>query len=514
LGNYIFTPTDGFEGKAYLNYAIKDTVLGANNATDTAQLVIIVYGGNGVANDPPFAGDDYAITNIGQPITASWAANDYEYNADSIKFGTSSKYVKLGALGQNPDSLFSATTQQGGKVTFYSNGNYVYTPPTGYIGPDQVAYQICDKSSNEPQPLCDSATIYLSVGPLVRDYGDLPVSYGAAWNVYIDTDTNGIPEGTLPMWLGAKVTNELASKPSSTADLDSDDGVIIPSELDTNGTSPFKIIVNSTVPNTDVYYKMWIDWDMDGKFDTLYSGKGTTHSPDTVTVNVSTPSGEDGSFYLRVRVGESLASIDSVGIMMNGETEDYIGNLTPVPVKLIKFIAFKKDNIGKLEWTTASEINNDYFEIQKSLDAANWNPIGTVQGQGNTSKLTHYYFDDLNLVTGVNYYRLKQIDFDGKFEYSEVRLISTVSSNSMIVYPNPTRDELNVTLKGTARNKSINEIIITDELGRILSLDYKQITADNSVEYTYDFSLLTAGVYFITLHHDNVIETKRIVVLR
>lgn len=87
-----------------------------------------------------------------------------------------------------------------------------------------------------------------------------------------------------------------------------------------------------------------------------------------------------------------------------------------LPVELVSFSAEKHKNSNVISWITASEKNNDYFLIEKSLDGENWRPIGKVSGAGNSSEMISYSLKDENVDDVVNYYRLTQVDFDGKFE--------------------------------------------------------------------------------------------------
>ena len=109
-----------------------------------------------------------------------------------------------------------------------------------------------------------------------------------------------------------------------------------------------------------------------------------------------------------------------------------------LPVELTHFKAARKGFNNQLTWQTASEENNKGFHIEKSVDATNWQVIGFVSGKGTTTGFSNYEFQDKQPWSGLNYYRLKQIDFDGKQEYSEIRSVQNDQSNSRLsIYPNP-----------------------------------------------------------------------------
>ena len=162
-GTYTFTPVAAFVGTVTVNYIISDN--GSPVATDPAFLVINVLQPNGSGmNDAPFAGDDFAMTRAGVTVTGSWAGNDREPNGDSIRINGKVVNLLLGALPGGSVRIDSVTTTNGGKIVFFSNGNYTYTPPVSYTGPDDATYTICDVTATSPQPLCADATIHLLVG--------------------------------------------------------------------------------------------------------------------------------------------------------------------------------------------------------------------------------------------------------------------------------------------------------------------------------------------------------------
>lgn len=113
----------------------------------------------------------------------------------------------------------------------------------------------------------------------------------------------------------------------------------------------------------------------------------------------------------------------------------------PLPIELLYFNAFAKDNkIVRTEWTTATEINNDYFAIERSQDGIVFEQIGTMQGANNSSITLHYVFYDEYPYTGLSYYRLRQVDIDGQFSYSEIRAVYLGDFDLISIYPNPSSD--------------------------------------------------------------------------
>ena len=153
-----------------------------------------------------------------------------------------------------------------------------------------------------------------------------------------------------------------------------------------------------------------------------------------------------------------------------------------LPIELTSFDAAVEEDNVILTWQTASEVNNELFEIQRSLDEESWMPIGQVQGLGNSSQLQDYHFTDQFPMAGTSYYRLKQQDINGEFTYSMVREVVVVSSFQHVsLYPNPTTGIF--TVQGAT-----DEIQVFDQYGRLVL---------NSKVPTIDMSNYINGIYFV-----------------
>jgi hypothetical protein len=105
---------------------------------------------------------------------------------------------------------------------------------------------------------------------------------------------------------------------------------------------------------------------------------------------------------------------------ITGNEPIYDGDGIPLPIELLDFKAITQDNFVNIEFSTASEFNNHYFEIQHSTDAIDFQNIAKIYGQGNSNQISHYKFKHNNPEIGVNYYRLKQVDLDGTTTYFNI----------------------------------------------------------------------------------------------
>lgn len=185
-----------------------------------------------------------------------------------------------------------------------------------------------------------------------------------------------------------------------------------------------------------------------------------------------------------------------------GQTRDGTPDLGAIeyvvvlPIELLFFDAIlNNENIVELSWATLTEDNNDYFTIEKSFDGSNWQTIENIKGVGFSNTLQHYQTFDNQPQIGKNYYRLKQTDFDGQFEYSSIKTVDVKSSitTSINIFPNPTSDILQI----TGFNNHINNIQIINAFGVNYTHQIKTIEP-----LTFDVSNLPTGIYFIIL--DNV----------
>jgi len=165
---------------------------------------------------------------------------------------------------------------------------------------------------------------------------------------------------------------------------------------------------------------------------------------------------------------------------------------SPLPVHLSMFTASSVENVVRLEWTTVSEKNSNGFDIERSADARKFEKLTFVKGYGNSDEENHYTVTDSAPLTGISYYRLKQIDLDGTYTYSPVKSVKNGNSSPVIVYPNPVQDMLTIDLKG---NKVSGKLIILNVLGQKV----RQSDLTGSEQTGIDVSTLSPGIYFYRL---------------
>ncbi|PWH84879.1 hypothetical protein DIT68_12095 [Brumimicrobium oceani] len=168
---------------------------------------------------------------------------------------------------------------------------------------------------------------------------------------------------------------------------------------------------------------------------------------------------------------------------------------SPLPVELINFSASCEEQV-EINWTTASESNSDQFIVEKSRDGINWNFVESLSAAGNSVNEIDYKLTDRNISNGIHYYRLRQIDFDGKEEvFGPISVSCSPKSNSMIVYPNPTEGKITVKIQ-SQQAISNAEIILLDFNGRIIAKQVLDILKGENEVY-FNETGLSKGVYLV-----------------
>jgi len=190
-----------------------------------------------------------------------------------------------------------------------------------------------------------------------------------------------------------------------------------------------------------------------------------------------------------------------------------VSSTRPLPIQLINFTAKARDNkYIDLTWKTSSETNNDYFTIDRSKDAVNFETLPThIKGAGTSSEPHSYETFDYAPYEGTSYYRLKQTDFDGAFTYSDPVAVDITTIGSLVVAKNSASYNYILDFKTAKTNAPDNyTITIINGLGQLVFSD--KLT-DFSGEFTkeYDFASKGAGVYLVTVSSSSDHMTKRIV---
>jgi len=187
------------------------------------------------------------------------------------------------------------------------------------------------------------------------------------------------------------------------------------------------------------------------------------------------------------------------------------GSASPLPVELNAFIAQFNGKTVDLKWETASELNNDYFIIERSADMKAFEEIASMKGHGTTNEQNTYEVEDINPFAGTNYYRLTQVDFDGTSKtYEPVKVEVALGDDvSAYIYPVPSAgDFINIRISGFDKNVKA-DLKITDSKGQVMHME--EITMDKNSTFNKKINFknqLGSGIYVLSINTPNPIVER------
>jgi hypothetical protein len=171
--------------------------------------------------------------------------------------------------------------------------------------------------------------------------------------------------------------------------------------------------------------------------------------------------------------------------------------VNPLPIKLFSFTANTNDNSVEIEWITSSEINNDYFTVERSNNGSEWEAINKIKGAGNSNTTLKYFDIDNQPLPGISYYRLKQTDFNGDYSYSEITMVNFKQKDEIVIYPNPVKD--NLTIANLCENcivkiySSFGTLVYTGSEQKINTQTWKN------------------GIYQVVINNNGIIQSNTII---
>jgi len=280
-----------------------------------------------------------------------------------------------------------------------------------------------------------------------------------------------------------------------------------------------------------------------GEMDTVYYSQNASLSSVAFTwmgIELNTPFPYDPSKSLILAVGQcgstgsgmsvrqnpltntGLRRVWSVGgcpfVPYNGGDFSIVNfgiDVVPVPVELISFSATTDNKNVNLNWATATEINNSGFEIERRYDKTDWLKIGFVPGHGTTTEKQNYSYIDQNVNAGIYSYRLKQVDFDGTFEYSNEILVNVTAPLEFTLdqnFPNPFNPS--TTINYSIPNSSFVQLIVYNSIGQEIAILVNEIIEGGNHSVDFDASSLPSGIYLYKLQVGSFVETKKMILMK
>jgi hypothetical protein len=216
----------------------------------------------------------------------------------------------------------------------------------------------------------------------------------------------------------------------------------------------------------------------------------------------------------------SIAANDFYGFAATDEMyfdNYYFGDAMPpiIPVELTSFTANTSDGNVVLNWETATEINNQGFEIERRTADTEYRTIGFVEGHGTTTEPQSYSYIDKTAEQGLTYYRLKQVDFDGHYTYSveiEIDATGPLSFNLAQNYPNPFNPSTNI--KYSVPEAGNVKLSVYNLVGEEVAILVNGFSQAGTFDVTFDASNLPSGVYLYKLQSANSVQTRKMMLLK
>ncbi len=215
---------------------------------------------------------------------------------------------------------------------------------------------------------------------------------------------------------------------------------------------------------------------------------GTVNSTD---LRLLVDTDNDGSFADETPIagatslGSNIYQFSGVSSIVNN-VRFTIGTIdktqTPLPIKLVSFDATLIKNNVQVVWKTETEINNDYFTIERGSNLEYWESVKEIKGAGNSNSVLSYSTVDQKPLEGISYYRLKQTDFNGEYSYSEIAVVNYKYLIDILIYPNPVKDVLNI--KSDCNDCQIKVYSAVGQL--VYSGNSKEINTDNWIKGIYE----------------------------
>lgn len=389
---------------------------------------------------------------------------------------------------------------------------YILIDPQG-TGASDVTFNIdCPPVGGAPSGDCAGAI------PICSDenFAVSPNNYGAIDELCVDCITN--PGNYVNPW----------QSPSS-----SNAGCLLDGELNSTWMS-INVQQGGTLEfafgdGTAGYYFDWIMWPYDAN--TCTDIQNNNEAPVSCNWNNSSsgytgvgtvPAGGDPFNF---EPAMNVSSGDAYIIMMSNWSSAYTNvplafggtadiSCNPLPVEMINFEGESKAILNELTWSTLSEVNCSHFEIERSEEGMIFTKIGKVDGAGTTLEQSDYRFHDTEVEAKMYYYRLKQVDFNGAYEYSDILALATELEGMYAIvsaYPNPTKDVFNIQLY--SMNDCSIDVRVTTTNGKEVYSREAMVNKGNG-KITIDVNQFERGIYFVELFSEmnNTIEMVKMVV--
>lgn len=186
----------------------------------------------------------------------------------------------------------------------------------------------------------------------------------------------------------------------------------------------------------------------------------------------------------------------------------------PTPVEMTSLTASANDKTVELNWSTATEVNNYGFDVERSFNKAEWTKVGFVEGKGNSNTVSKYSFKDAEVPAAKAFYRLKQVDLDGKFEYSEVLAVE-LNANTFSLeqnFPNPFNPSTVITYS-LAKETNV-KLSVFNAIGQQVTTLINTVQPAGVHNFKFNASYLNSGVYFYRLETPEFSQMRKMMLVK
>jgi hypothetical protein len=430
-------------------------------------------------------------------------------------------FVAQNATGQNAPCLSVAPLVCGVNSNYTLVGSGVWSPPTGpwgtpgneqvfsYTAPVSASYDVQVTNNNYYVDLFYST----SCGPggwtyvndvLTNEVSSINLTAGVTYYFLLDDENTAPSSGFISISCPCippaggidqtlQVSSQTTSYASSTIDACNDCSLrtssdrVLEVEVICAGDYTFSFCNQAT---WDTYLYL-TDQPCGGT--TIAFNDDNCGLQSTISANLSV-----GTYYLAIE-GYSATSAGDF-ILSITTTCDF----TPLPVELLFFMGEYQDRKNYLNWRTVSEIENDYFILERSQDGVDFTEIATVEGNGTTSLPMDYLYVDETFSGGLNYYRLKQVDFNGYNETFKTIALSSDYEEDLTLFPNPTKNIIRVSSKD-----QLIDPILTVQNAMVQTVLIENFNSGNELVLEINEK---PGAYLVTIVSGNQVITRKLIV--
>lgn len=475
-------------------------------------------------------------------------------NATSI-FDLNSKYIKIGRNFMNFQNNVTFTNCNSAPATVEFNGSTTQTFSVG-IGTMGFHNVTLNQSAASNVNFTTGKLILSPTGILSLVQGKLTFSTPATQEVYLQNNTPGaVNAGNVTSYVEGQLRRSFTPTSIGSYDFPVGNASKGYELLNINFTAATGAASNFTLATvfndwggafpfpsplgvtecTQVFNNPWLDngnWSVD-EYDAaiVLANKGAIAVPGLYNLTLYNRSYTNGATSLGWTIAKSPSASPVWGIQpgsicqatpITAERRNNFSGFSRfgtiqsaavlLPIELTTFEANAELTYNAIQWITATETNNDYFEVEACDDGINFKAIEKIKGAGNSNATLHYQTRDKNY-SPTTYYRLKQVDFDGKFTYSEMRVVSRFNKNTkdaftIDVAPNPTDNQ--VTVAVTNGVKETYTVVVYSVEGKLLMKTEIQ-EKDFSKGTTLDLSALENGLYNVEVYSTKGTVVKKII---